>query len=102
MTPFAIDAPDIDLAIAWIWRIMCNVHVRRLLKHNLSERSYRTHERALRKSPTAVSLLDSLLSEMPHMHGKIYTALKAKASTALTQKYFYNINYELHVHADCV
>lgn len=76
---------------------MCSVHVRRLLKYNLSERSYRTHERALRKSPIAVRLLGDLLLATPHKHGKIYAVLKAKASVALTPKYFYNINYELHV-----
>lgn len=100
MASIAVAAPDAGLAVAWIWRIVCSTHVRRSLKHNLVERSYRTHERAMGKSRIARSLLSELASQAPHMHGRIYATLKMKASTALTPKYFYNVNYELYIRSD--
>lgn len=95
--------PDAGIAVAWIWKIVCSAHVRRSLKHGLVERSYRTHERAMGKSRIARSLLSELALQAPHLRERIYATLKMKASTALTSKYFYNVNYELHCRSDeCV
>ena len=96
MTSIATSALDAGIAVAWIWKIVCKRHARRLLKHGLAERSYRTHERAIGKSPIARSLLSELTLQAPSMCERVYRTLKVKASVALTRKYFYNINYELH------
>ena len=91
------------LALAWIWKIICAAQVHRALRYGQWERSYRIYEQILRESPLARGMLGALVLKKPRLRRRIYTVLKVRASTALTSKYFYNINYELHyplVHLD--